>query len=184
MNAITVRAALDRAGFARDAAAVLGVSLRTASQVAAASSTAMRDVPEGAAHLVLVDAVVVGELEHGARLASSPKPTKASEYLCSGSVGLAQQLHAEHAGVEVDRALRGRRRAAWCGGFASWCSGQSSIISKSSLRAPHSGHVQFGGTSSQRVPGGDAFVRRTFGLVVDPAADEAHVFLQFGIPFR
>ncbi len=32
--------------------------------------------------------------------------------------------------------------------------GQSSIISKSSLRAPHSGQVQFGGTSSHRVPGG------------------------------
>src|SRR5690606_6202357 len=31
---------------------------------------------------------------------------------------------------------------------------QTSIISKSSLRAPHSGHTQLGGTSSQRVPGG------------------------------
>lgn len=29
----------------------------------------------------------------------------------------------------------------------------TSIISKSSLRAPHSGQVQFTGTSSQRVPG-------------------------------
>jgi hypothetical protein len=30
---------------------------------------------------------------------------------------------------------------------------QIATISKSSLRAPHSGHVQFIGTSSQRVPG-------------------------------
>ena len=32
--------------------------------------------------------------------------------------------------------------------------GQISTISKSSLRAPHSGHTQFGGTSSHLVPGG------------------------------
>lgn|SRR5690554_5620030 len=31
---------------------------------------------------------------------------------------------------------------------------QTSTISKSSLRAPHSGHAQFGGTSSHLVPGG------------------------------
>jgi hypothetical protein len=31
--------------------------------------------------------------------------------------------------------------------------GQSSTISKSSFRAPHSGQVQFIGTSSQHVPG-------------------------------
>src|SRR5690606_18359868 len=33
------------------------------------------------------------------------------------------------------------------------CKYQTSIISKSCLRAPHSGHTQLGGTSSQRVPG-------------------------------
>src|SRR4029077_21235990 len=39
-------------------------------------------------------------------------------------------------------------------GIAEAVPDQSSTISKSSLRAPHSGQVQFIGTSSQRVPAG------------------------------
>ena len=81
----------------------------------------------------------------------------------------------EDLGVETRSSARGRRRAAWCAGFASR-SGRSELhhlevfLARAALRAgPVGRHVLPPG--SRR----DAVVRRAGGLVVDPAADEAHV---------
>ena len=83
------------------------------------------------------------------------------EHLQSGGIGSGWIAHQAFSSTTVCR-----------GGHASSC--QICTISKSSLRAPHSGQVQFIGTSSQAVPGGDAVFRIAGGLVVDPAADQAH----------
>ena len=57
--------------------------------------------------------------------------------------------------------------------------GYSSISSKSSLPAPHSGHRQDRGTSSQRVPASSPASGMPCSFVVDVAADQAHVAAKF-----
>ncbi|CFN76975.1 Uncharacterised protein [Bordetella pertussis] len=55
--------------------------------------------------------------------------------------------------VAGSRDSRGKPAKAATGAAITAWRAQISISSKSSLRAPHSGQTQFGGTSSQRVPG-------------------------------
>ena len=63
-----------------------------------------RDMAEGGAELVALDAVVVGELEHR-RALLVVVADEGERILLLGAIGGAQQLHAEHLGVEVHRAL-------------------------------------------------------------------------------
>src|SRR5205823_286238 len=71
------------------------------------------------------------------------------------TIGPAQQRHAEHVRIEIDRPLQ-IADAKHCVKYPHDGSRSFyiSIISKSSLRAPHSGQHQFGGRSSHLVPGG------------------------------
>ena len=64
-----------------------------------------RDMPEGAAHLVPGNAVVVGQLEHRA-LRLGAVADEGERVLLFGPLGGTQQLHAHDAGVEVDRPLQ------------------------------------------------------------------------------
>src|SRR6476659_6911796 len=92
----------------------------------------------------------MGQLEHGGLrlvLVSHEDVGKASFRI----VGFAQHAHAQNVRIEVDRALHiadPDHRVK----YAHLRAPQISTISKSSLRAPHSGHVQFIGTSSHLVP--------------------------------
>src|SRR5262249_15011764 len=98
------RAALDRPRLARDRAAEL---LRLAAHLLASGRDvghADRDVAVAAAQLVPVDAVVVGELDLGV-LGIGAVAEERKVVLLFGSIGGAQQPHAEHLRIEVDRAL-------------------------------------------------------------------------------
>ncbi len=75
---------------------------RTASHARAASSTSIATWPYAGADVVALDAVVVGELEHGVRALVAVADERQRVPLL-GPVGLAQQLHAEHVRVEIDR---------------------------------------------------------------------------------
>src|SRR6185369_15763529 len=66
---------------------------------------AERDVPEGGAQVVAIDAVVVGQFDFG-MLGIVAVADERQRVLLLGPLGRAQQLHAEHAGVEVDGALQ------------------------------------------------------------------------------
>src|SRR5689334_10245261 len=93
-------AALDRARFARDPSAGFSYTLASGGNV----GNADRDVAERAAELVPVYAVVVSELEHGRALLVVVADEGERVFLLR-PIGRAQELHAEHLGVEVHRAL-------------------------------------------------------------------------------
>src|ERR1700694_2871377 len=64
-----------------------------------------RHVPIGASQVVALDAIVVRQLEHGAALLGVVAHEGELVPLL-GTVGGAQQLHAEHFGIEADRAVQ------------------------------------------------------------------------------
>src|SRR5580765_1102684 len=94
-------AALDRAGFACDLAAAAANCIAGLGDVGNADG----DVAEGAAEVVALDPVVVGELEHGGAVLGVVADEGERVFLLR-AVGGAQELHAEDFGVELDRALQ------------------------------------------------------------------------------
>ena len=63
------------------------------------------DVAIGRAHVVLLGAPVVGQLDLGLAGVAAVEAQKGQRILVFGVLGRAQQLHAQHLGVEVDGAL-------------------------------------------------------------------------------
>src|SRR5437016_2853224 len=94
-------AAFHRAGLARDLAALALYPLAGFLDIGHFD----RDVTEGRAEIVPLDAVVVGELEHGAAL-FAVVADESERVLLLGPVGRAQKLHAQHLGIEPDRAIQ------------------------------------------------------------------------------
>ncbi len=66
---------------------------------------AQSDVAVGGAQVVVIDAVVVGQLEFGLRRVGL-EAEKGQAVFLLGAVGGAQQLHADDLGVEIDGALQ------------------------------------------------------------------------------
>src|SRR5205085_1101753 len=95
------RATFYRSGLARHPAAVGAHAFAGLFYVGHAD----RDMAEGVAELIALDAIVIGELEHrGALLVVVAD--EGERILLLGTVGGAQELHAEDLGVEPDRALQ------------------------------------------------------------------------------
>src|SRR5262249_25026805 len=94
-------AALDRAGLARDGAAPGAHAFADGGDVGRAD----REVAEGGAEFVGIDAVVVGQLDLGA-VGARAVAEEGELVLLLRPVRRAAQRHAEVARVEVDRALQ------------------------------------------------------------------------------
>ena len=92
---------LDRPRLARHGAARIAHLLAGGRHVGHADG----HVAEAGAELIVIDAVVVGELEHGV-LGLVSIPHEGQCVLLIGPVGGAQEVHAQGPGVEVDRALK------------------------------------------------------------------------------
>src|SRR5206468_670801 len=94
-------AALHRSGLARHPSAVAAHFLAGRFDVRHAD----RHVAERGAELVALDAVVVGELEHGGALLVVIAD-EGERILLLRAIGGAQELHAEHLGIKAHRALQ------------------------------------------------------------------------------
>src|SRR5438874_10579306 len=94
------RAALHRPGLARHFAAAFTHALARGRDVGHAD----RHMPESVAEVIALDAAAVGELEHR-RALLVVVAAEGERVLLLLAVGGAQELHAEHVGVELDRAL-------------------------------------------------------------------------------
>src|SRR5207244_4418110 len=89
-------------GIGRGAA---GTALQDSGNRRAAPEARVFGATQDAAQLVALDAVVVGELEHRAALLAVVAD-EGELVLLLWTVGGAQQLHTEHFGIELDRALQ------------------------------------------------------------------------------
>src|SRR5436190_15546851 len=94
-------AALHRPGLARHFAAVAAHLFAGLFYVRHAD----RDVPECVAEVIALDAVVVGELEDR-RSFLVVVAYEGERVFLLRAIGHAQELHAEHLGIELDRALQ------------------------------------------------------------------------------